>query len=288
MRKKGILQVVLAGACFGTTGLFGKWAYSSGISVGELLVFRFLTAGLLLAAALSLFDRDRLLLPRRQMVNSFLLGAVGYASFSTLYFKSIQGLPIGLAAMLLFTFPLIVSLFGHFFLKERMTAKNWGYLFLTLLGLGVLLWTKSDLKSSNAIFFALGSAVAYASYVIISHRIQPDVHPLSSSVYVMLGAAISLILIHQPRWQTWSQLDASKVLLVLGIATIATIAPLSLFLAGLQKLKSSEASILVTVEPLMAAALGFLILKESWGLQQVLGAALVLAGLTLQSLSSLK
>lgn len=288
MRHLGILQVILAGACFGTLGIFGKWAYSLGLSVGELLSARFLTASLILAFALLLLSPRKLRLPLKQVFNSLLLGALGYASFSTMYFISIQGLSVGLAAMLLFTFPLFVALIGHFFLHEKLAGKNWLFLFLTLLGLGVLLWSEPELKTVTAVFWALGAAITYAAYVIISHRIQPNVHPLSSSVYVMFGAALSLILIHRPDWAVWTNFEAERLLLLFGIAIVATIAPLSLFLAGLQKLKSSEASILVTVEPLVAAALGFLILKESWGLQQALGAALVLAGLTLQSLVSSK
>lgn len=288
MRRLGILQVILAGACFGTLGIFGKWAYSIGLSVGELLSARFLTAGLLLSIVLLVCAPQKLKLPKRQILNSLLLGALGYASFSSMYFISIEGLSVGLAAMLLFTFPLFVAVFGHFFLKEKLAFRNWGFLFLTLLGLGVLLWSEPELKTITSIFWALGAAITYAAYVIISHRLQPNVHPLSSSVYVMIGAALSLILIHRPDWTVWTSFEAEKLQLLFGIAIVATIAPLSLFLAGLQKLKSSEASILVTVEPLVAAALGFLILKESWGLQQLLGAALVLAGLTLQSLASSK
>lgn len=288
MRRLGILQVILAGACFGTLGIFGKWAYSLGLSVGELLSARFLTASLLLTIALLFLSPGKLKLPMKQVCNSLLLGAFGYASFSSMYFISIEGLSVGLAAMLLFTFPLFVAVFGHFFLKEKLALKKWGFLFLTLLGLAVLLWSEPELKTITSVFWALGAAITYSAYVIISHRLQPNVHPLSSSVYIMFGATISLILIHRPDWTTWTNFEPEKVHLILGIAIVATIAPLSLFLAGLQKLKSSEASILVTVEPLVAAALGFLILKESWGLQQILGAALVLAGLTLQSLSTSK
>ncbi|MFN7729510.1 MAG: DMT family transporter [Bdellovibrio sp.] len=118
---KGPLQVLISGSCFGLLGIFAKWAYHFGFSVGELLTLRFLFASLVLGVSLLLFRPAWLLLPGKQILISLLLGLLGYAVFSTLYFESIKEMTVGLAALLLFTFPLLVNIGSVIFLNERLT-----------------------------------------------------------------------------------------------------------------------------------------------------------------------
>lgn len=136
----GIICIILAGIGFGFLGIFGRLAFDSGISVGELLTFRFTFAGLILFLGLLSFKRSLLRLSRKQFLISLGLGAGGYAVFSTLYFKSIQGLSVSLAALLLFTFPIFVNLGSHFILKEKMSRKQLLSLVLACFGISILLW----------------------------------------------------------------------------------------------------------------------------------------------------
>jgi drug/metabolite transporter (DMT)-like permease len=73
-------------------------------------------------------------------------------------------------------------------------------------------------------------------------------------------------------------------MVILGIALLSTIAPLTLFLAGLQKMSSSKASILVMVEPVVANLNGVLIFGETMSAIQVAGAVLILISMLLQAM----
>jgi len=275
----GLIFVLLAGFGFGFLGIFGRYAFQSGLTVGELLTFRFVVASVLLWVGLLAFKRDLIKLPLRQILISAGLGVFGYAVFSTFYFKSIEGISVPLAALLLFTFPIFVNVGAHFFLKERMTKNQFISLLLATVGLGILLWGPLVVNSPAAVFYALIAAVTYAIYVLVSGKVQQNVAPFSSSLYVISATALALFLIHQPAITRVSELTAQQLFIISGIAIVSTIAPLTLFLAGLQKLSSSKASIVVMIEPVVATVAAFFFLGEQLTPLQVGGALLVLIAL---------
>ncbi|HYG59581.1 MAG TPA: EamA family transporter, partial [Symbiobacteriaceae bacterium] len=62
------------------------------------------------------------------------------------------------------------------------------------------------------------------------------------------------------------------------LSLVPTLGAYGLYLTGLQLIESSHASILATIEPVVAALLGYLMLSEPLTLPQVAGIALVLFG----------
>jgi drug/metabolite transporter (DMT)-like permease len=277
----GYIYVLLAGIGFGFLGVFGRLAFRKGLSVGELLSWRFLFASVLLWILVFIFKRNFIFLPLKQIFISFALGSAGYAVFSTLYFMAIEGISVGLAALLLFTFPIFVSLGAHFFLNERMTRLQLKSLLLAMAGLIVLFSGPVFVNSMKSFAFALLAAITYAIYVLVSGRFQKGIAPISSSLYVISAAALTLILFHQPSISRLVSFSNSEYFIILGLATVCTIAPLTLFLAGLQKLSSSQASIVVMIEPVVAALASWLFLNENFTAIQCLGTALVLSALFL-------
>lgn len=283
-RALGFFYVLMAGVGFGFLGIFGRIAFQSGMSVGELLTWRFVTASLLLWIGLFFFKPRLLVLHPKQILISCLLGITGYAVFSTFYFKAIEGVSVPLAALLLFTFPIFVNLGAHFILKQRMTSKQTLSLLLACLGLGILLWGPMFVNSKTAVLYGLGSAVVYSIYVLVSGQIQKNVPPLSSSLYVITAAAVTLFFYHHPNPERILFFSSREFTCVLGLATISTIAPLTFFLAGLQRLPSSQASVIGMVEPVVAAVAAGCLLGEKLTNFQLIGAVIVICALVINAL----
>lgn len=279
--RRGILELALGSLGFGFLGVFGKWAYISGLSVGELLTARFLLATVLLWIGMAIFARGRIRLSRRQIWISLGLGVAGYAVFATLYFTAIQGMSVALAALLLYTYPFWVSLLSHFFLHAPMTLRQWLVLFGALIGVSLLLWGQFRWNHPQYLLAGLGSAVSYACYILFSERYQKDVQPLSSSLYVITAAAVALALYHHPSVEVWAHLTSEQAWILVGIATVSTIFPMTMILSGLQKMKSSEAALITMLEPVTAAIAAVFLLHEIISLRQLLGAVIVITCLAL-------
>ena len=280
----GILQVLLAGFGFGFLGIFAKYAIKNNLTTGLLLSGRFLSAGLVLFLGLLLFNRKLLLTHRKQFVTSLLLGLFGYAIFSSLYFKSLEGISVALAAMLLFMFPFFVSLGAHFFLQIRMSPKQWLNLAFAFLGITLLVWGDLYVESIPSLVYGLLAAITYSGYVLLSGVYQKDIHPLTSSLYVIWAAAFGLIVFHQPNLTDFINLNPTQWGLIIAIAVFSTIMPISLFLSGLQKLTSPQASLIVMVEPVVALVAAWVLLSEKMSFVQIIGAIIVILALIFNSL----
>jgi DME family drug/metabolite transporter len=136
----GILEISIGSLGFGFLGIFGKLAFQSGLSVGALLTYRFIIAAIVLWLGLFIFRRQKIYLSGSQILISAGLGVLGYAVFATLYFTAIQGMSVGLAALLLYTYPFWVSLLSHIFLKEKLNSTQWLLLLGAFVGVCFLLW----------------------------------------------------------------------------------------------------------------------------------------------------
>jgi drug/metabolite transporter (DMT)-like permease len=134
-RVIGFIEIIAASICFGFLGVFGKLAFSNGISVGELLTYRFLLAAFLLWATLILFKPSWAEISGRQFLISGALGVFGYALFATLYFKAVEGLSVALAALLLYTYPLWVQVIT-FVMGEKPTP--WQLLCTAIASVGLV------------------------------------------------------------------------------------------------------------------------------------------------------
>lgn len=280
----GIIYVLLAGACFGFLGIFGRLAYGTGLEVSSLLFWRFFIAACLLWIFALVFRPKIFRLDTKQILISLGLGILGYALFSSFYFHAIKYLSVSLAALILFTFPLFVSLIEHFVFNQTLRALQWFSLFITLLGLALLLSDGWNFESTQGVLYGFAAAITYSLYVVASGKVQKNVHPLSSSLYVITGATLALGLFHRVGLTQAFEFSGVQWGLVLGIAIISTIAPLSLFLAGLQRLPSSTASILVTVEPIVATFAAAVLLEETLTFKQYFATAIVLLGTTISGL----
>lgn len=275
----GTLEIIIGSIGFGFLGVFGKLAFQNDLTIGELLTYRFSLAAILLAVGLLVINRQLLVFSKKQIFISSLLGIFGYAIFASLYFTAIKGLSIPLAAMLLYTYPVFVSLFQHFIKKDHLSKKEWICLLGVLVGLSFLLWGEVQIKSWWFVIAGIGSAVTYAVYILVSAHYQRGVKPITSSFYVILSAAIALAILHRPDFSRVPTLTPTQLFIVLGIAIICTIGPLTFILAGLQKLSEAQAALISTVEPVTATFASVILLNETMTVAQIFGAISILTSL---------
>jgi drug/metabolite transporter (DMT)-like permease len=278
--------VVLSAAGYGFIGIFGKRAFAAGLAPGEFLTLRFAIASAALWAFMLVARRRDLAVTRRQLAACAALGVFGYALFTTLYFHALRGLSASLTSLILYTFPVIVTVAAWALFKEPIGWRR--ALALPVVGVGLVLLLSGDIAvtSWGAVGLALASALFYSAYILASSRLLRGLDSLVAGLYIMTAAAVALAVVGCPTPAEVAALDASAWGSVLGIATISTLGPLVLFLRGLSKLSNAEASILSLVEPLTAVAAATVLLGERLSPLQLAGGALVLGALVLSSLRS--
>ena len=284
-RIVGVMQIIGSAIGYGLIGVLGKRAFEAGASAGELLALRFLLAALILWTYVLLTRRHILKMSARQILACAALGVCGYAVFSTLYFNALEGLTASLTVLLLYTYPVIVTLGARLFLKERVTRSQLLALPVVIAGLALLLWGNIRVEKWGAVALALLSAIFYAGYILASSRVLLRVNPLAAGLYIITAGTLALLLWSPRALPRAFELNSEAWMSIIGLALFSTVAPMILFLMGLEKLTSTESSLLSTVEPLTATIAAMLLLGEKLSLVQAAGGLLVLAALVVSTLS---
>jgi len=279
MRQLGILQALLSGICFGFLGIFGKEAYALGLKSGEFLSFRFLIAALAMGLVLKVFAPHRIAIGKGKALRCAFLGIFGYAVFSSCFFAALEGLSASLTVLLLYTYPVIVTLGAWALFREKPTPIQLVALPIVAVGLAALVWGELEVRSTFSLLLGFLSAVFYSVYILASSRWLKGVDSFGATFYVMLAAGLTVSVFHL-RPSTFP-IPPDGWLVVSGAAILSTLLAMSLFLAALGKLGNSQASLLSTAEPVTGVALAALFLGERPMPLQWVGGALIVGGMLL-------
>jgi drug/metabolite transporter (DMT)-like permease len=279
----GAALCILSAAAFGTMAIFGKLAYDEGLSVGDLLLVRFGLAAVALVAIAAAVGTLRGL-ARRTVIHGLLMGAVLYTTQSTLFFSALERMDASVLALLLYTYPALVTLAAILLRRERATTRRFAALGLALLGTGlVLAGAGTGGLDPLGTVMGLAAAATYSGYILIGDRVVAGVPPLALAALVTAGATASFATAGLIRGIELPQTAAGWGW-VGAMALLSTVVAILAFFAGLARVGPSAAAILSTFEPvvtvvLAAAAFG----EQLTGLQLAGGALVLLAVVVLQS-----
>jgi drug/metabolite transporter (DMT)-like permease len=277
----GTLFCLASAAAFGGMGIFGKLAYEEGATVGTVLAVRFVIAAALLWALMACAGRlgDLRRLSRRDLGIAVALGAVGYSLQSGTAFAALDRIDASLLALLIYTYPAIVTAAAIALGRDLATRRTVLALALASAGL-VLVLAGAATGTLDPLGTALGlvAAVTYSVYILSSEEVSARVGALPLATLVCTGAATTLTL----SGMVGGDLDPAGVtttgyLWLIGLAVVSTVGAITLFFAGLRRVGPSAASILSTLEPVVTVALAFALFGESLGPAQLAGGAFVLA-----------
>jgi drug/metabolite transporter (DMT)-like permease len=279
---------LFSAACFGAMAIFGKLSYDAGVSPGALLLLRFTVAAALLGGLLVVRPQLRSArtaaspsvrrgTPGRLLLTALGLGAIGYATQASLYFAALKRIDASLVALVLYTYPVLVTLAAAALGRERLTRRRLGALvvascgtLLVLVGAGVVRF------HPIGIALAFGAAVTYTVYILVADTVVHRLPPVVLSALVMAGAAGALAL----RALLTGSLDLGFGIAgwfwVACIAVVSTVLAMLAFFAALRRTDPSSVAILSTFEPVVTAALAAVVLDEFLTPVQLAGGVLVL------------
>lgn len=278
----GIAYVVVSAAAFGAMAILARIAYAAGVDVVTLLALRFAIA----AAAMLVAARWRgVPLPSGSTLGALiLLGALGYGGQAASFFTALTLAPAGLVALLLYLHPAFVAVLAAIFLHERIGAAKLAALAMALIGTAFTIAPAVGDGSHDAmgreiatgIGFAVAAATFYAVYIVVASWLGRRAGALAMSTVVIVSAAAVFCIaaiVHGPQWPR----TAAGWIAVAAIALVSTVAAITLYFAGLERIGPTRASTLSTIEPLVTVTLAALVLGETIAPVQLAGGALILA-----------
>ena len=281
----GFLAVGAAASIWGTLGFFAKILYAEGVSFEALVAVRASVgwAAMLLFVLLTWEVRSRRV-TGRDFLFLVPLGLVGIGAFYLLYFFTVRESTVGTAAILLYSSPAFVALLAWIFLKETLGPLRLLALALTFGGIFLVVggYEPGTLEVSLPVLATgLLSGLTYGLYSIFGKPLAGHLEPAIILSYALGFGSVLLVLAALPTFHTLVGLSSSSYALLVMLAVVHTALAFGLYTVGLKRLDAGQAAIVATVEPVVAGAIGVVLLGEELTALKVIGALLVLAGAAL-------
>ena len=204
-----------------------------------------------------------------------------------LLFWGEQFISSGLTAVLQATIPAFGFLLAHFFIPgERITPAKFTGLSLGLLGVAVIFSNQLSLAGRHAflgcIAIFIGSFAAACSNIIVKRTLQ-NVSPASLAASQMTVGLFPLLIYGALRESSLSHLNWTNnaVLCLIYLSTIGSALAFLMYYWLLQNIEVTRTLLISLVTPIIAVAIGMVVLNEQLTWRLVVGSFAILAGVAL-------
>lgn len=207
-----------------------------------------------------------------------LVGGTGLVAIAQTHISS------GMAALLCATVPLWLALFARGAFGERLTGRVWAGLGVGLAGVVVLVQPGGD-SPAGGMLLALAASMMWAAGSLWSRQVRTHPRTLVGAAMEMLGASALFALLGLLRGEL-SQVDPGAVSLasVAALAYLVTAGSIVAFTAYSWLVRNVSTSLVGThayVNPVVAVALGWLILAEPVTARTLLAGLVILGSVVL-------
>jgi drug/metabolite transporter (DMT)-like permease len=269
----GATLAAAAGIGFAANSTAAKIAYGGGTNPLTFLTLRSILAALLVLMIV-IVTRRSLRLPMRHRLAALALGAL-LAVYSYGMLSSIQFIPIALATLILYTFPLLTNVYAWISGQERPTPRSVGALVVAFFGLALALDLRGGQFNVLGVGLAAMAAIGITVVVILNNRVVGDGDSRPVTFHMMLSAAIVFAVVTgivdgyalPDTTIAWTAFLIGPSIYAMAIVTVF----IAISLAG-----PSKAAMSMNLEPVASMTFGFLILEQNLSGVQLFGAALVI------------
>lgn len=209
------------------------------------------------------------------------LAGLAFAADLALWHRSLHLTSVANSTLLSNLSPVILALSLHFGFGEKQVPRFWFGLALALLGAAALVADSFRVSAQSAAgdLLAVGTAVFYAAYQFLVGRERRSFSALEVLFWSSLASACLLLPLSLLSGETiWPQSSRGWWILA-GLALISHIGGQGLIAWALAHLPTAFSSVTLLVQPVAAAVFAWWLLGEGFGWPQVLGGAVVLAGI---------
>lgn len=265
--KKSIsyVCVIAAALLWGCMGILVRTMNEGGLTSVEVVTFRCVITAVIMLLGMFLFKREELKIKWKDVWCFLGTGVFSVVFFNICYFSCMRYCSLSTAAILLYTAPAFVMVMSYFLFKEKFTGRKVLALLAAFAGC-VLVSGGFGAESigTMGLLTGLGAGFGYALYTIFGrYALERGYSSFTITTYTFLLATLGCLGIADVPHMT-ECLMAQPGLIGQGIfwTVLTTVTAYLLYTKGLSGMESGKASILATIEPVMATLVGSLFFDE--------------------------
>jgi drug/metabolite transporter (DMT)-like permease len=285
---QGIFLSLAGTICFSVKAIFVKLAYrDADVDAVTLLALRMLFSApfFLTTAFFSSSKSSNVKFTGKQWLYIAVIGWLGYYVSSLFDFVGLKYISAGIERLILFTYPTMVLLMSSVIFKEKIKPVQWLAVMVTYAGLAIAFLGESGLSSNQNSEFLWGSlliflcAITYASYIVGSGRMIPQVGATKFNSYAMSFACAG-VLLHFFLFGSTSLLRLPIIVYAYSflMAVFSTVIPSYLIAIAIKRIGPDNSAIVNSVGPVSTIFLAYIFLDESVSVWQLIGTGLILTG----------
>ncbi len=288
MEKKkfvGPILIITAGVLWGLMGLFVRNLDSFGITSMQIVALRAVFTAIMMAAVTLLYDRKLFRIKLRDWWCFFGTGICSIVFFNFCYFRTITLTSLSAAAVLLYTAPVMVMIMSVFLFKEKLTVTKIIAAAVAFTGCALVTGAADGRLALNAagVLTGLGSAFGYALYTIFGeYALKRGYNSITITLYTFVFASVGVLpfanlpdlaekIADNPQIIGWGAV----------LALVVTVLPYLVYTLGLRTVEAGKASVMATVEPVVATLVGVIAFSEPLSASGVVGIILVAVSLAM-------
>lgn len=283
MRNKYVVSVILAGALWGFMGFFRRTLDTMGVSAISCIAVRCIFAAALFGIVLLISDRKAFRIRIKDAWIFLGSGVVSLLIFGVCYFKAMDYMSLSAAAILLYTAPCFVILFSALLFKEKLTGQKLAAMVLAFAGCCLVSGIGGGTRITPVgLALGLTAGVCYALYSIFSRfALNRGYSSLTINFYSCLLASVGATIVGGTQYLDIITQTAPNFGFAFATGLVTCFLPYLLYTRGLEGLENGKASIMASVEPVVATIVGVVIYNEALTPMSAAGIVLVLSAIVL-------
>lgn len=286
--KISTLLPIIAGALWGSVGVFVRGFTNGNIDNISILVMRVLFAAIMMFVFIAIKDKSLLKINLKDVWVFACGGIVAMFGMNFCYNNAINSLSLSLAGVLLALSPVFVMFLAAILFKEKITARSIVCMIFALIGCTMasdVIGGGEIAFSTSGILFGIAAAFFYGLTSIFSKiAMEKGYHALTMTFYSMLILAI--VLLPFADWKLVGEYvmvsPANNIIFILMHSLCTAVLPYLLYNLALSNVDASLASILVAgAEPSAAMIFGIIFFAEMPSVVSILGLVVTIVALTI-------
>lgn len=289
MKNKNIsvIFVCIAAFLWGCMGIFVRKMNAAGLYAIDVVQVR-ITIALLFVGLFILIKNPSGFKIKIKDIWCFLgTGICSLLFFSWCLFSGMEIAPLSVVTILLYTAPAFVMIWSIILFKEKMNRYKVISLLLTLIGCILVSGLgNAEQVSVKGILLGIGSGFGYALYSIFGrYAIKKGYDSWTITFYTFLFCVIGCSFMADfGKIFSAVEEDGTIVLWMAGMAFFTGFLAYVFYTKGLEGIESSKASIIATLEPVVATLVGLICFGEKTGIPGIAGIICVISGIVLLAL----
>jgi len=278
------MSIIMATLFWGFSATFAKFLFKHNVDLLTLVQMRSTLSFVVLFIFLSIFKRENLKVPRRDVLRFALLGVIGIAGSNFTYYFTLNEINVATAIIMQYTAPVLVVLYGVLSKSEGITPIKLLAMFLSLLGCAfvVRIFDVQFLNLSKiGLISGVGSALCWAFFNVYGKKVGQGHNVWGSLTFSLMFAGIFWLMFNPPWKILNSDFSLSDWLVFFIFAMISVLIPYFFYFTGLKFVQPSSAIITSTLEPVVAIISAWVIVEEKLSLIQLIGAIFVISAVAL-------